>query len=214
MMAGAAHDPVFAKKVGVPGKVAKDFNKADDRSGFLSSAMRAKGPAYQEGGKVSNSQKSRMNRRKFASGGSTSDKLPPYRRVGGPPIEEDLGEGRKRTTYPRVEGQRSGDQIYRDSKGKATVTDTDDPEIAYSKGRYPGGKVITTNIRSIPQMVKDFVRPVPTKYSPGTLKDEDAGGYGTAFPYKAGGKVKKYAKGGSVKGGGCEKRGTRPAKFY
>ena len=52
MMAGAAHDPVFAKKVGVPTKVAKEFNKADDKSGFLSSAMRAKGPAYMEGGTV------------------------------------------------------------------------------------------------------------------------------------------------------------------
>lgn len=52
MMAGAAHDPVFAKKVGVPTKVAKEFNKADDKSGFLSSAMRAKGPAYKEGGTV------------------------------------------------------------------------------------------------------------------------------------------------------------------
>ena len=52
MMAGAAHDPVFAKKVGVPPKVAKEFNMADKRSGFLKSAMRAKGPAYAEGGEV------------------------------------------------------------------------------------------------------------------------------------------------------------------
>ena len=29
MMAAAAHDPKFAKKVGVPVKVAKDFNQAD-----------------------------------------------------------------------------------------------------------------------------------------------------------------------------------------
>lgn len=28
-MAAAAHDPAFAKKVGIPQKVAKDFNKAD-----------------------------------------------------------------------------------------------------------------------------------------------------------------------------------------
>lgn len=28
-MAAAAHDPKFAKKVGIPQKVAKDFNKAD-----------------------------------------------------------------------------------------------------------------------------------------------------------------------------------------
>lgn len=28
-MAAAAHNPSFAKKVGIPQKVAKDFNKAD-----------------------------------------------------------------------------------------------------------------------------------------------------------------------------------------
>jgi len=28
-MAAAAHNPVFAKKVGIPAKVAKEFNKAD-----------------------------------------------------------------------------------------------------------------------------------------------------------------------------------------
>jgi hypothetical protein len=28
-MAAAAHDPAFAKKVGVPVKVAKEFNRAD-----------------------------------------------------------------------------------------------------------------------------------------------------------------------------------------
>jgi hypothetical protein len=29
LMAAAAHNPAFAKKVGVPVKVAKEFNKAD-----------------------------------------------------------------------------------------------------------------------------------------------------------------------------------------
>jgi hypothetical protein len=29
MMAAAAHNPAFARKVGVPTKVAKEFNKAD-----------------------------------------------------------------------------------------------------------------------------------------------------------------------------------------
>jgi len=52
MMAGAAHDPVFAKRGGVPSKVAKEYNMADKRSGFLKSAMRAKGPAYEAGGSV------------------------------------------------------------------------------------------------------------------------------------------------------------------
>lgn len=34
-MAGAAHDPAFAKKVGVPAMVAKEFNKADAKTGIL-----------------------------------------------------------------------------------------------------------------------------------------------------------------------------------
>lgn len=34
-MAGAAHNPKFAKKVGIPVKVAKEFNKADAKTGIL-----------------------------------------------------------------------------------------------------------------------------------------------------------------------------------
>jgi hypothetical protein len=32
LMAAAAHNPKFAKKAGVPQKVAKEFNEADQRS--------------------------------------------------------------------------------------------------------------------------------------------------------------------------------------
>lgn len=32
-MAAAAHDPAFAKKVGIPVKVAKEFNNADKKKG-------------------------------------------------------------------------------------------------------------------------------------------------------------------------------------
>lgn len=34
LMAAAAHDPKFAKKVGVPQNVAKEFNKADTGTGI------------------------------------------------------------------------------------------------------------------------------------------------------------------------------------
>lgn len=34
-MAAAAHDPKFAKKVGVPRAVAREFNKADSKTGIL-----------------------------------------------------------------------------------------------------------------------------------------------------------------------------------
>ena len=37
LMAAAAHNPAFAKKVGVPTKVAKEFNKADKGRKFRSS---------------------------------------------------------------------------------------------------------------------------------------------------------------------------------
>ena len=35
LMADAAHDPAFAKKVGVPPAVAKEFNQADAKTGIL-----------------------------------------------------------------------------------------------------------------------------------------------------------------------------------
>lgn len=35
LMAAAAHNKGFAKKVGVPQNVAKDFNKADAKKGIL-----------------------------------------------------------------------------------------------------------------------------------------------------------------------------------
>ena len=46
-MAAAAHNPAFAKKLGIPVSVAQDFNQADAGTGILS------GPrGYQRGGLV------------------------------------------------------------------------------------------------------------------------------------------------------------------
>jgi hypothetical protein len=39
LMAAAAHDPKFAKRVGIPMKVAKAFNKEDTGTKLLSKAM-------------------------------------------------------------------------------------------------------------------------------------------------------------------------------
>ncbi len=41
LMAAAAHDPAFAKKVGVPQSVAQDFNKADAGTGIRKKKSRA-----------------------------------------------------------------------------------------------------------------------------------------------------------------------------
>jgi hypothetical protein len=41
LMAAAAHDPAFAKRVGVPKKVAREFNKADAGTGIIKPKGRA-----------------------------------------------------------------------------------------------------------------------------------------------------------------------------
>ena len=41
-MAAAAHNPEFAKKVGIPQNVAKDFNKADVKNAKLARGIYAK----------------------------------------------------------------------------------------------------------------------------------------------------------------------------
>jgi hypothetical protein len=41
-MAAAAHNPAFAKKVGVPMAVAKEFNQADARKNALRAALQKK----------------------------------------------------------------------------------------------------------------------------------------------------------------------------
>lgn len=42
LMAAAAHNSAFARKVGVPVKVAKEFNQADAGTGILSRKRRKK----------------------------------------------------------------------------------------------------------------------------------------------------------------------------
>ena len=42
LMAAAAHDPKFAKKVGVPQKVARDFNAADKGRGIIKPKKKSK----------------------------------------------------------------------------------------------------------------------------------------------------------------------------
>jgi ribosome assembly protein YihI (activator of Der GTPase) len=49
MMAAAAHDPKFAKKVGVPVSVAQDYNQAD-KGKRLAEAMKTMDRKKNEGG--------------------------------------------------------------------------------------------------------------------------------------------------------------------
>lgn len=45
-MAAAAHDPAFAKRAGIPQKVAKEFNHADTGTKLLSRAMKRRRAIY------------------------------------------------------------------------------------------------------------------------------------------------------------------------
>lgn len=47
LMAAAAHDPGFAKKVGVPTRVAKEFNSADAGKGIIK-RKKKKRPSHAE----------------------------------------------------------------------------------------------------------------------------------------------------------------------
>ena len=42
LMAGAAHNPAFAKKVGVPQSVGREFNRADKGTGILRKKKKGK----------------------------------------------------------------------------------------------------------------------------------------------------------------------------
>lgn len=46
MMAAAAHDPKFAKKVGVPQSVAREYNEEDKGGRMLKQAMHAQALRY------------------------------------------------------------------------------------------------------------------------------------------------------------------------
>ena len=48
-MGRAAHDPEFAKRMGIPQSVAKDFNEADAKSGRLSRAMKNRSKRKRKG---------------------------------------------------------------------------------------------------------------------------------------------------------------------
>ena len=81
-MAAAAHNPSFAKRVGIPSSVAKDFNRADT-GGPMLKGSRPKNASYAAGGPVT---------------GRTRDfmKEPDAFRTGkGPGAEQDYGTKEK-----------------------------------------------------------------------------------------------------------------------
>lgn len=198
MMAGAAHDPVFAKKVGVPTKVAKEFNKADDKSGFLGSAMRAKGPAYKEGGNV--------KKTRYADGGEVEKMMGP---LGGIPrmIREVKKKfsGKDEVPSRMAPGRYAADIL----RGEDELRGMPDPGRKSSDDRQKSflerlDRETAEGASRRAQEAKD--REAARAKAPPARSDRDNPDRGTI--------TRGFSKGGGVKGKGAEKRGTRPAKYY
>ena len=195
MMAGAAHDPVFAKKVGVPGKVAKDFNKADDRSGFLSSAMRAKGPAFQEGGKVERKYRDLM--------GPAGGILDTFDMKGLMERKRENERKRESSSVPFRSAPSGNDDELRGMPDLGRKSPEPDRQTQFLEQL---DKDVAAGAARRAQEAKDRAAARAKAPPPRSDKNNPDAATITRGP--------RYAKGGSVKGGGCEKRGTRPAKYY
>jgi len=93
-MAGVIHSASYARKMGIPQKVAKEYNTADARSGFLGSAMRMTGKkkAFAEGGKVTSKRKPQVGDNESMTRGMSPELL--------------------RETAPQVERMRPFEGVY------------------------------------------------------------------------------------------------------
>lgn len=246
LMAGASHDPVFAKKVGVPMKTAKEFNKADTRSKFLKSAMRARGPAYAEGGEISPAQrsqdfldrfdaerdreKSRPLPKSTKPAPARSDRRNPDRATITPRTPKPVYEykGKKYSSYDdflAAQNIPASDNPYTatitprtpDEPPRALISPRDVPEPRPSSNTFPRSmtaeernKLASDNLNYYerPAHLYEAKKPARRGVFDPHERSEDA-----AF-YRKGGTVSKYARGGSVRGAGCETRGLRKAKIY
>ena len=78
-MAAVAHNPAFAKKVGVPQSVGKDFSNADKGKTFKRGGDMAKANPFMEmiakKKEMAKGKKSEMPMKKMASGGITNAKM-------------------------------------------------------------------------------------------------------------------------------------------
>ena len=270
-MAGASHDPVFAKKVGVPMKTAKEFNKADTRSKFLKSAMRAKGPAYAEGGEISPAQRSQdfldrldedraresakkeetARTRKPRSDRRNPDRAtitkgipmppPPPPPPPAPPVSKYAQGG----ALPRPPGTTDTQyQAMLNANPTRVGTAGNNPTLGATSGR-PGGEISAAHlqrfgnkanydahIRSLHAAHK--APPAAPMQTPAQRSAEQQKvmqqaaqqvaaakarqmqrGQNRVTPAMAeGGTVSKYARGGSVRGSGCETKGLKKATIY
>ena len=121
-MEAVAHNPSFAKKVGVPQSVGKDFSNADKGKTFKRGGDMAKANPFMEmiakKKDMAKGKKSEMPMKKMASGGITSAKM-----------------GSVKTAAPSKDGV----AVQGKTKGKQVVMSGSKP-LGMNKGGYAKGK--------------------------------------------------------------------------
>ena len=100
-MAAVAHNPSFAKKVGVPQSVGKDFSNADKGKSFSKGGDMAKANPFME----MIAKKKAMGTKKMASGGMTSAKMGSVK-TGAPSRDGVATKGKTKGTMVKMAGSK------------------------------------------------------------------------------------------------------------
>ena len=188
-MQAVANNPKFAKQVGVPQSVGKEFTKAG--GGKVDGKMKMKGPQVDEefrkprGTEASDEKKRRMAeemKRQQEMRGKTGANAPME------PTDEDM-MGMKKGGM--MKGYKAGGMPMVEKDGKKVPAFAAD-----GKGKMKeGGKVHSDKAKDMPMMKKTAKKAV---------KEHEA---------KMHKGTKKMASGGKVRGAGCAQRGVRAAKM-
>ena len=100
-MAAVAHNPSFAKKVGVPQSVGKDFSNADKGKSFKRGGDMAKANPFME----MIAKKKAMGTKKMASGGITNAKMGSVR-TAAPSKDGIASKGKTKGTMVKMAGSK------------------------------------------------------------------------------------------------------------
>lgn len=206
-MAAAAHNPKFAKKVGVPVKVAKEFNRAD------------KGKKFNEGGTTMKHEDIKLDKKIVKKAVSMHDKqqhggkktnLAGLKKGG--ILEKGTGEKyaskaammryEKKETKAEEMKEHGKAKKYADGGIINTLKNMFKSDKAAPKGKAKGVAITKETITATPGAIpSDILDTLQTRKNEKAFKEFEKRRE-SGEDYKKGGCVKKFAR-----GGGCEVRG-------
>lgn len=207
LMAAAAHNPKFAKKVGVPVKVAKEFNRAD------------KGKKFNEGGTTMKHEDIKLDKKIVKKAVSMHDKqqhggkktnLAGLKKGG--ILEKGTGEKyaskaammrhEKKETKAEEKKEHGKVKKYADGGIINTIKNMFKSDKAAPKGKAKGVAITKETITATPGAIpSDILDTLQTRKNEKAFKEFEKRRE-SGEDYKKGGCIKKFAR-----GGGCEVRG-------